>query len=76
VRGGRGVAGRTVGLLYAIFAYPVRHGLRADNPAHGAVKFTEDRRQRRLTDDEYRLLGKAPSKADRENIWKLPWSMS
>ena len=63
VRGGRGVAGRTVGLLGAIFTYAVRQGLRTDNPAHGVVKFAEGRRQRRLTDDEYRQLGKALSMA-------------
>ena len=63
VRGGRGVAGRTVALLGAIFTYAVRQGIRIDNPAHGVVKFAEGRRQRRLTDDEYRLLGMALSKA-------------
>jgi integrase len=70
VRGGRGVAGRTVGLLGAIFTYAVRQGLRTDNPIHGVVKFAEGRRQRRLTDDEYRMLGMALSKAGQENIWK------
>jgi integrase len=48
----------------------VRQGLRTDNPIHGVVKFAEGRRQRRLTDDEYRILGMALSKADQENIWK------
>jgi integrase len=70
VRGGRGVAGRTIGLLGAIFTYAVRQGVRIDNPAHGVVKFAEGRRQRRLTDDEYRQLGKALSIADQEDIWK------
>ena len=41
VRGGRGVAGRTVGLLGAIFTYAVRQGLRTDNPILGVVKFAE-----------------------------------
>ena len=41
VRGGRGVAGRTVALLGAIFSYAVRQGLRLDNPVHGIVRFAE-----------------------------------
>jgi integrase len=69
VRGGRGVAGRTVGLLGAIFTYAVRKGLRIDNPAHGVVKFAEGRRERRLTDHEYRQLGMALAKAE-ENVWQ------
>ena len=70
VRGGRGVAGRTVGLLGAIFTYAVRQGIRLDNPVHGIVRFAEGRRQRRLIDDEYRQLGKALSIADQEDVWK------
>jgi hypothetical protein len=70
VRGGRGVAGRTVALLGAIFTYAVRQGHRIDNPIHGVVKFAVGRRQRRLTDDEYRMLGIALSKAGQERVWK------
>ena len=70
VRGGRGVAGRTVALLGAIFTYAVRQGIRLDNPVHGVVKFAEGRRQRRLTDDEYRQLGMALSKARQEKVWQ------
>jgi integrase len=69
-RGGRGVAGRTVGLLGAIFTYAVHQGIRIDNPAHGIVKFAEGRRERRLTDDEYRRLGEALSIAHQGDIWK------
>ena len=67
VRGGRGVASRSVGLLGAIFTYAVRKGLRFDNPAHGIVRFADGRRQRRLTDDEYRQLGRALKTAE---VWK------
>ena len=67
VRGGRGVASRSVGLLGAIFTYAIRKGLRFDNPAHGIVRFADGRRQRRLTDDEYRQLGRALKTAE---VWK------
>src|SRR3984885_15081691 len=70
VRGGRGVAGRTVALLGAIFSYAVRQGIRLDNPVHGIVKFAEGRRHRRLTNDEYRMLGLALLKARHEKVWQ------
>src|SRR5262249_36070659 len=69
VRGGKGTASRTVGLLGAIFAYAVRHRMRSDNPVHGVVRPADGRRARRLTDDEYQALGKALRKAEETNIW-------
>jgi integrase len=69
VRGGRGTASRTVGLLGAIFAYAVRHRMRADNPAHGVMRFADGRRERRLSDDEYKVLGNALRKAEAARIW-------
>src|SRR5439155_429413 len=59
VHGGRGTATRTVGLLGAIFAYAVRHRMRADNPVHGVTRFADGKRHRRLSDDEYKALGDA-----------------
>jgi len=67
VRGGRGVASRTVGLLGAIFTYAIRNGIRFDNPAHGIVRFADGRRQRRLTNDEYVQLGQALKAAE---VWE------
>jgi integrase len=67
VRGGRGVAGRTIGLLGAIFTYAVRQGIRIDNPVHGVVRFAEGRR---LIDDEYRMLGMALSRSRQEKVWQ------
>jgi integrase len=69
VRGGRGTATRTIGLLGAIFTYAVRHRMRTDNPVHGVTRFADGRRRRRLSDDEYKLLGDALRQANTENIW-------
>jgi integrase len=69
IRGGRGVATRTIGLAGAIFAYAIEHGMRSDNPAHGVRKFAENKRERRLTDYEYKLLAEALERAEAAKIW-------
>jgi integrase len=69
VRGGKGTASRTLGLLGAIFSYAVRHRMRADNPVHGVTRFADGRRERRLTDDEYNALGEALRKAEMGSMW-------
>ena len=69
MRGGKGTASRTVGLLGAIFTYAVRHRMRSDNPAHGVMRPADGRRERRLTDDEYKALGKALRKSEAARIW-------
>ena len=69
VRGGRGTATRTVGLLGAIFAYAVRHRMRTDNPVHGVTRFADGKRKRRLSDDEYKAFGDALRQANTENVW-------
>jgi integrase len=69
VRGGRGTASRTIGLLGAIFVYAVRHRMRTDNPVHGVVRPADGRRDRRLSDAEYEALGTALRKAAAANIW-------
>jgi len=56
VRGGRGAASRTMGLLGAIFAYAVRKGIRPDNPVRGIIRPADKRRDRRLTAEEYGQL--------------------
>jgi integrase len=69
VRGGRGAATRTMGLLSAILTYAAERGLRADNPAQKVRKFAENRRERRLSDEEYAALGIALLNARENAIW-------
>jgi integrase len=57
VKGGLGTAARTVGLLGGILTYAVGQGLIEKNPAHGIRKPADGVKKRRLSDDEYRLLG-------------------
>ncbi|HQT64293.1 MAG TPA: tyrosine-type recombinase/integrase [Acidocella sp.] len=59
VRGGKGAATRTVGLLGAIFTFGIKQGYRADNPVTGTVKYADGQKDRRLADEEYLKLGKA-----------------
>jgi hypothetical protein len=69
VRGGRGTASRTVGLLGAIFTYAVRHRRRANNPVHGITRFPDGRRERRLDENEYKSLGAALRTAEEQRVW-------
>src|SRR3546814_4016710 len=57
VRGGHGVANRTVGLLGGILSYARDElGIIEINPAHGVRKPKDSVRTRRLNEDEYRAL--------------------
>jgi integrase len=69
VRGGKGTASRTVGLLGAIFSYAVKHRMRSDNPVRGVMRFADGKRERRLSDDEYAMLGSALRKAEAASMW-------
>jgi hypothetical protein len=52
-----GSAGRTIGLLGAMFNYAVKRKLRPDNPCKGIEKPKEVKRNRRLSEAEYAQLG-------------------
>jgi integrase len=64
VKGGKGTAARTVGLLGGIFSYAVSEGYRADNPINGIVRPKDGNREWRLDDAGYRKLGKCLATAN------------
>jgi len=68
VRGGTGAAARTVGLLGGILSFAVSEGVIATNPARGVKRPRDQRREVRLTLEQYQTLGKALDKAREEGI--------
>ncbi|WP_442580750.1 tyrosine-type recombinase/integrase [Mesorhizobium sp. ASY16-5R] len=58
VAGGVGTAARTGGLLGGILTYAVDEGIITDNPARGVKLPADNVRDRRMTGEEYRRLGK------------------
>lgn len=59
VKGGRGTATRTVGLLGGIFTYAMRQGLITSNPVHGVKRFPDKKNERFLSLEEMKTLGTA-----------------
>ncbi len=57
LRGGPGTASRSVGLLGGILTRAVESGIIEHNVAHGIRKPKDRVRDRRLTNEEYRILG-------------------
>jgi len=64
VRGGRGTASRTLGLLGAILTFAVNRGFRDDNPVKGVKRYRDNRRERFLTEFEFARLGKTLIEAE------------
>lgn len=58
VDGGAGTASRTAGLLGGILSFAVSEGIIDSNPTHGVKRPTDRKRQRRLSADEYKAIGK------------------
>jgi integrase len=64
--GGAGVASRTIGTLRALLGHAARLNLIGRNPAEGVRQLAGERRQRRLSADELRRLGRIMSEAAEE----------
>ena len=75
VRGGKGAATRTVGLLGAMFAYAVHHRMRPDNPVRGVTRFADGKRERRMSNEEYAALGEA-LRLGRASVWPSAISLA
>lgn len=71
VKGGRGTAARTLGLLGGILTYAVDAGYRSDNPATRVARPADGKRKVHLTIEQYRLLGEALDAAEHNgNCWQ------
>jgi integrase len=66
VEGGAGTASRTVGLLGGILSFAVSEGVIAINPVRGVKRRADNRREIRLTADQYRVLAHALAEAEAE----------
>ena len=66
VRGGRGTATRTVGLLGGILTFAVSEGVRADNPVREVERYAYRKRKVVLTPDQYRTLGLVLEEAEND----------
>jgi integrase len=63
VKGGAGTASRTVGLLGGILSFAVSEGVIPMNPVRGVKRPADNRREIRLTADQYQALGNALEEA-------------
>src|SRR5262249_42634854 len=59
----RGTASRTVGLLSGILSFAVAEGVISVNPARGIRRSSDQRREVRLSLEQYALLGQALAEA-------------
>ncbi len=68
------LANRLAAMLGAFFTFAQKEGERAphDNPAHGIEFFPENARERFLTRDEFKRLGAALARAEREGLPPAP----
>ncbi|RVT81630.1 DUF4102 domain-containing protein [Rhodobacteraceae bacterium CCMM004] len=66
LRGGRGTASKCVGLTGSMLTYAISMGIIEHNVAHGIRKPRDQVRDRRLSEDEYRELGRLLNEAEKD----------
>ncbi len=72
VEGGKGTASRTTGLLGGILSFAVSEGIITANPVRGIKRPADQRRETRLSADQYRALGQALDNAAAEGeAWQV-----
>jgi integrase len=64
VKGGRGTATRTLGLLGGVFSYAVKQGYRKDNPVRGVERHKDQSCERYLSSCEIKRLGEVCAAAE------------
>lgn len=68
VRGGRGIAARTLAVLGAMLEFGVRNGLLTTNPARGVPLYKNQKRERFLSLSELSKLGEILREAERDGV--------
>jgi integrase len=68
VKGGKGTASRTVGLLGGIFTYAIELGLVQANPVHGVKRYPDKKNERFLTAEELGTLGQGLRQAEAQGV--------
>lgn len=66
VGGGAGAAARSAGLLGGIMTFAIREGIISTNPVQGVQRPANNKRDRRLSPDEFAALGQVLRQADLE----------
>ena len=68
VKGGKGTAARTLGLLGGIFSYAIELELIDRNPAHGVKRFPDKKNERFLSSEEFTLIGRMLDQAAESGV--------